>query len=189
MSILHSESVASPEAIEVVAGDCHASRQGCPGEIGREETARSRQRTRRRAHGWLLFRDVRPRAFLEAAGETWPARQEPLEKGGLIFALSLNLSEARSREPAGQDGVKRLPGCVSPRMQPPLSAGVPCWDGCPHRWYTFPKREGGGDPLPHKAPGPREGGGRWILPWHSNFCVTMKMGFFAQPPKKVHFRH
>src|SRR5215470_18920476 len=78
MSILHGESVASPEAIDLVFGDCLVSRQGCPGEIGREETAGSRQRTRRRAHGWLLSRDVRPWAFLEAAGETWTARQEPL---------------------------------------------------------------------------------------------------------------
>src|SRR4029434_6852106 len=113
-----SESVASPEAIGLVSGDCHASQQGCPGEIGREETAGSRQRTRRRAHGWLLSRDVRPRAFLEAAGETWPARQEPLEKGGLIFALFPESERGEAlAAPAGQEGVQWLPGCVSPRIQ------------------------------------------------------------------------
>src|SRR5215510_13658441 len=45
MSILHSESVASPEAIEVVASDCPARRQGCPGESGWGADA----------HGWFLW--------------------------------------------------------------------------------------------------------------------------------------
>jgi hypothetical protein len=58
MSVLQSESVASPEAIGVVSGDCHASRQGCPGETGRGA----------RAHRGFLSRSVRPRECPEAAG-------------------------------------------------------------------------------------------------------------------------
>src|SRR5262249_33723244 len=58
MSILHSESVASPEAIGVVSGDCHASRQGCPGETGRGA----------RAHRGFLARSVPPSESPEAAG-------------------------------------------------------------------------------------------------------------------------
>src|SRR5262245_31206475 len=75
MSILHSESVASPEAIEVVASDCHARRQGCPGETGRGAYA----------HGWFLWLSGSSGELIYAKPSSWSCTR-PLR----IIPLPLN---------------------------------------------------------------------------------------------------